>query len=60
MGLKPGFLSVMLLIISKSGCLKNQGKRNTKETSLAKWISCNAAFDAANDAVQIHGAYGYS
>ena len=48
------------MLVFKAGWLKNQGKRNTKETSLAKWIACNAAFEAANDAVQIHGAYGYS
>ena len=48
------------LLVYKAGTLKNQGKRNTRETSLAKWISCDAANEAANDAVQIHGAYGYS
>ncbi len=53
-------LEISRLLVFKSGWLKNQGKRNTKETSLAKWIACNAAFEAANDAVQIHGAYGYS
>jgi glutaryl-CoA dehydrogenase (non-decarboxylating) len=53
-------LEISRLLVFKAGWLKNQGKRNTKETSLAKWISCNAAFEAANDAVQIHGAYGYS
>lgn len=53
-------LETSKLLVYKAGWLKNQGKRNTKETSLAKWISCNAAFEAANDAVQIHGAYGYS
>ncbi|SMQ81312.1 glutaryl-CoA dehydrogenase (non-decarboxylating) [Bacillus sp. OV166] len=53
-------LEISRLLVFKAGWLKNEGKRNTKETSLAKWISCNAAFDAANDAVQIHGAYGYS
>lgn len=53
-------LEVSRLLVYKAGWLKNQGKRNTRETSLAKWISCNAAFEAANDAVQIHGAYGYS
>jgi glutaryl-CoA dehydrogenase (non-decarboxylating) len=53
-------LEISRLLVYKAGWLKNQGKRNTKETSLAKWISCNAAFEAANDAVQIHGAYGYS
>ena len=53
-------LEISRLLVYKSGWLKNEGKRNTQETSLAKWISCNAAFEAANDAVQIHGAYGYS
>ncbi|MCM3706395.1 MULTISPECIES: acyl-CoA dehydrogenase family protein [Cytobacillus] len=48
------------LLVFKAGWLKNKGKRNTRETSLAKWIACDAAFEAANDAVQIHGAYGYS
>ncbi|WP_066066974.1 acyl-CoA dehydrogenase family protein [Neobacillus soli] len=53
-------LEISRLLVYKAGTLKNEGKRNTRETSLAKWISCDAAFDAANDAVQIHGAYGYS
>lgn len=53
-------LEISRLLVYRAGWLKNQGKRNTKETSLAKWISCDAAFEAANDAVQIHGAYGYS
>ena len=48
------------LLYFKSGWLKNQGIRNTKETSLAKWFSTDAAFDAANQAIQVHGAYGYS
>ncbi|MBI2996584.1 MAG: acyl-CoA dehydrogenase family protein [Candidatus Melainabacteria bacterium] len=48
------------LLIYNSGYLKNQGKRNTRETSLAKWINCNNAFESANDAMQILGAYGYS
>lgn len=53
-------LEVSRLLVFKAGWLKNSGKRNTQETSLAKWISCDASFDAANDAVQIHGAYGFS
>ncbi|CAM3792265.1 Butyryl-CoA dehydrogenase [Mesobacillus thioparans] len=48
------------LLVYRAGCLKNQGKRNTRETSLAKWQACDYAFEAANDAVQIHGAYGFS
>ncbi|MEH7513952.1 acyl-CoA dehydrogenase family protein [Gottfriedia acidiceleris] len=53
-------LEISRLLVYKAGWLKNSGKRNTRETSLAKWISCNAANEAANDAVQIHGAYGFS
>lgn len=53
-------LEISRLLVYQAGWLKNHGKRNTRETSLAKWMACNAAFEAANDAVQIHGAYGYS
>ncbi|GGN52400.1 acyl-CoA dehydrogenase family protein [Oceanobacillus indicireducens] len=48
------------LLVYRAGELKNQGKRNTRETSLAKWQACDFANRAADDAVQIHGAYGYS
>ncbi|WP_085506726.1 acyl-CoA dehydrogenase family protein [Thalassobacillus devorans] len=53
-------LQMSRLLVFRSGWLKNQGKRNTRETSLAKWQACDFANEAANDAVQIHGAYGYS
>ena len=42
------------------GWMKNQGLRNTREVSLAKWFATDASFDAANEAVQVHGSYGYS
>jgi len=48
------------LLVDKVGWLKNQGIRNTRETSMAKWYCTEAAFASASDAVQIHGAYGYS
>lgn len=44
----------------KVGWMKNQGIRNTKETSLLKWYATDVSFEAANEAIQIHGAYGYS
>ncbi len=44
----------------KAGVLKNEGKRNTRETALSKWVACDEAEQAAHSAVQIHGAYGYS
>jgi glutaryl-CoA dehydrogenase (non-decarboxylating) len=53
-------LQMSRLLVFRAGCLKNEGKRNTRETSLAKWQACDFANEAANDAVQIHGAYGYS
>ncbi|SIT70498.1 acyl-CoA dehydrogenase family protein [Edaphobacillus lindanitolerans] len=48
------------LLVYRAGELKNQGIRNTRETSLAKWQACDFANKAADDAFQIHGAYGYS
>ena len=42
------------------GWMKNEGLRNTRQVSLAKWFATDASFDAANEAVQIHGSYGYS
>lgn len=53
-------LQMSRLLVWKAGELKNSGKRNTRETSLAKWQACDFANKAADDAVQIHGAYGYS
>jgi glutaryl-CoA dehydrogenase (non-decarboxylating) len=48
------------LLWLQSGFLKNDGRRNTRETSLAKWFSTVASERAAGDAVQVHGANGYS
>ena len=48
------------LLYLRAGWMKNRGLRNTKETSLAKWFATDASFDAASEAIQIHGAYGYS
>jgi glutaryl-CoA dehydrogenase (non-decarboxylating) len=48
------------LLWLRAGWLKNQGRRNTRETGLAKWFATVASERAASDAVQIHGANGYS
>ena len=48
------------LLWIRSGWLKNGGRRNTRETGLAKWFATVASERAAGDAVQIHGANGYS
>ncbi|HKE88024.1 MAG TPA: acyl-CoA dehydrogenase family protein [Vicinamibacterales bacterium] len=48
------------LLWMRAGWLKNRGRRNTRETGLAKWFATVASERAAGDAVQIHGANGYS
>jgi len=48
------------LLYLRAGWMKNQGMRNTKESSLAKWFATDESFNAASEAIQIHGAYGYS
>ncbi len=48
------------LLYLRVGWMKNQGLRNTRETSQAKWYATEHSVKAALEAVQIHGAYGYS
>src|SRR5436190_6949254 len=48
------------LLVWRAAWLKNQGLRNTRETSLAKWHATEHAVQAALDAIQVHGANGYS
>ena len=48
------------LLVFKAGWKKNAGERNTRETGLAKWFCTDHAVASALDAIQIHGAYGYS
>lgn len=48
------------LLYYQVGWMKNVGLRHTREVSLAKWTNCAAAFDAANKAIEVHGAYGYA
>ena len=48
------------LLVWRAGVLKNRGRRNTRETSLAKWHATEHAVASALDAIQIHGANGYS
>ncbi len=51
---------VSRLLWLRAGYLKNSGLRNTRETGLAKWYSTVASERSAGDAVQVHGANGYS
>ncbi len=48
------------LLYLQSGWMQNMGMRNTLQTSYAKKFATEASFSAANEAIQIHGAYGFS
>ena len=48
------------LLYLQAGWMQNMGKRNTLQTSYAKKFATEASFSAANEAIQIHGAYGFS
>ena len=46
-------------LVWKAGWLKDMGKPNTLETSVAKLFSTEAAIRSANTAIQVHGGSGY-
>jgi glutaryl-CoA dehydrogenase (non-decarboxylating) len=48
------------LLVMQAGTLKNQGVRNTRETGMAKWYATDHSVQAALEAIQLHGAYGFS
>jgi alkylation response protein AidB-like acyl-CoA dehydrogenase len=48
------------LLVWRAGDLKDKGRPNTRETSIAKLYASEAAQRAADNAIQIHGGYGFS
>jgi glutaryl-CoA dehydrogenase (non-decarboxylating) len=48
------------LLYFKVAWMKNTGVRHTRDVSMAKQYATDAAFNAAHDAIEVHGAYGYS
>ena len=48
------------LLLHKSAFLKNNGKKVTTLGAMAKMYASESCVKIANDAVQIHGGYGYS
>jgi butyryl-CoA dehydrogenase len=47
------------MLVWRAGFLKDQGRPNTTETSIAKLYATEAAQKAANAAIQVHGGSGY-
>ena len=64
--LVQGMISNMVLetdaarmLVWRAGWLKDSGKPNTTETSVAKLYATEAAVRCANTAIQVHGGSGY-
>ena len=47
------------LLVRRAGILKDEGKPNTMETSIAKLYATESAVECANLAIQVHGGSGY-
>jgi butyryl-CoA dehydrogenase len=47
------------MLVLRAGLLKDGGKPNTMETSVAKLYATEAAVECANLAIQVHGGSGY-
>jgi alkylation response protein AidB-like acyl-CoA dehydrogenase len=47
------------MLVWRAGFLKDTGKPNTTETSIAKLYATEAAIRCANTAIQVHGGSGY-
>ncbi len=47
------------MLVYRAGWLKDQGRPNTTETSIAKYYATETAVWAAHEAIQIHGGAGY-
>jgi alkylation response protein AidB-like acyl-CoA dehydrogenase len=47
------------MLVWRAGFLKDQGRPNTTETSIAKLYATESAVECANTAIQVHGGAGY-
>ncbi|MBT8307300.1 MAG: acyl-CoA dehydrogenase family protein [Maribacter sp.] len=48
------------LLVHKAAFFKNEGRKMTKLSAISKMYASEACVKIANDAVQIHGGYGYT
>jgi alkylation response protein AidB-like acyl-CoA dehydrogenase len=52
-------LDAAALLTHRAAWLADQGRRHTREASMAKLFASEAAMRACNSALQVHGGYGY-
>ena len=48
------------LLMYRAAWMKDQGKRTTKESSMAKLFASEMSVRVCEEAIQIHGGYGYT
>jgi alkylation response protein AidB-like acyl-CoA dehydrogenase len=48
------------LLMYRAAWLKDQGKKTTKQSSMAKLFSSEISVNVCEEAIQIHGGYGYT
>ena len=48
------------LLMYRAAWMKDQGKRTTKESSMAKLFASEVSVRVCEEAIQIHGGYGYT
>src|SRR5437660_5580064 len=48
------------LLMYRAAAMKDQGKRTTKESSMAKLYASEMSVRVCEEAIQIHGGYGYT
>jgi alkylation response protein AidB-like acyl-CoA dehydrogenase len=53
-------LDAARLLVRRAAWLKDQGRRTTRESSIAKLWAAQAGMRACDRAIQIHGGYGYT
>src|SRR6185436_1839373 len=53
-------LDAARLLVWRAAWLQDQKRGTTKESSIAKYYAARAAMRACNNAIQIHGGYGYT
>lgn len=48
------------MLMYRAAWMKDQGKKTTKESSMAKLFASEASVNVCEEAIQIHGGYGYT
>ena len=48
------------LLMYRAAWMKDQGKKTTKESSMAKLFASEISVEVCEEAIQIHGGYGYT